>query len=94
MDESRHDTTHRLDPEGERHDVEKEHVLRPAGEDIRLHGRAERDHLIRVDVDEWLGAEQFPHDPANEGHARRSADHDHRVDLFRVDRGISARAPA
>ena len=60
-DELLDDAAHRLQPERERDDVEQQHLVLAlaVGEQVRLHRRAQRHHLVRVDVPERLAAEEL-----------------------------------
>ena len=53
-------------PEGERDDVEEQHLVLPlaVGEQVRLHRRPQRHHLVRVDVPERLLPEELGHERA------------------------------
>ena len=62
VDELLDDAAHRLEAERQRHHVEQQHVVacaRAAGEDVGLHGRAQRDDLVGIDVGERLAAEEL-----------------------------------
>ena len=49
-DQHAHDAPQRLDAQGERGDVEQEHVRDPARQDVRLHGGAEGHHLVGIEL--------------------------------------------
>ena len=80
-----------LDAERKRSDIEQQHVfggVRAAGEDIGLHGSAERDDLVRIELGVRLltagtEAEELIDESANGGDAGRAADQDDLVDLVR-----------
>ena len=50
LDQLGGDATERLDAERERRHVQQQHIAHVAGQHARLDGRADRDHLIRVDA--------------------------------------------
>ena len=63
-----------------------------AGENIGLHRRAQRNHLVGIQIGVGLRAlEQFVHQLAHRGNARRSADQHDFIDLLRRDAGIFQR---
>ncbi len=67
MDKLRNDATHGLDSERERRDVQQQLVLHIAGQNARLHGRAQSDHFVRIEFRMRLGFEQTsrpPREPA------------------------------
>src|SRR5690349_9912214 len=75
----------RLDAERKRRDVEEQHVFRRFGaarENISLHGGAERDHLVRVELRVRLAVEEFLHDLAKARNARGAAHQRDLVDLL------------
>ena len=91
------DAAHRLDAEREREHVEQEDLalaIVRAREDVGLDRRAERDHLVRVDVAERLLAEELRDVLPDVGHARRAAHEDHPVELLRLEARVAERAPA
>ena len=82
MDQLRHHAAHGLDAERERRHVEQQLVLDRAGQNRRLHRRAQRDHFVRIQLGVRLGAEQTFDRRAHQRNARRSAHHHHFVDLL------------
>ena len=85
-----------LDAERERDDVEEQHLVGVAlpGEEVCLDRRAERDDLLGVDVAERRLAEHLPDVAPDRGHARRAADEDDAVELFRLQPRVLERATA
>ena len=86
MDQLRNHAAHGLDAERERRHVEQQLVLHGARQNRRLHGGAERDHFVRIQLGVRLGAEQVFDRRAHQRNARRSAHHHHFVDLIRPSR--------
>src|SRR3989449_2004129 len=84
LDQLRGHASQRLDGEGQRGDVEKQDVLDLAGQHATLHGRADRDHLVRVHRPVRLLAEEVLDDLLQLRHAGRAAYQDDFVDLLRV----------
>ena len=87
-------------PERERRHVEQQEVVGRgadlAGENLRLHGGAQRDHFVGIEFGvEFLAAgvevEEFGDERAHGGNARRAADHDDFVDLLRGETVILQR---
>ena len=71
------------DAEGERSDVEQEHVAHLALEDAALDRRADRDDLVGIDALVRLLAAEALGDFHHLGHAGHAADQDELVDLGR-----------
>ena len=69
------DAAHGLEPQRQRHDVQQQHVVvaRAAREHVGLHGRAQRDHLIGIDVGQRGLPERLLDEPAHQRHPRRAA---------------------
>ena len=85
-----------LDAERQRDDVEQQHLVAPplARQQVGLHGGAEGDHLVRIDVRERLLAEELRDVPPHGGHARGAADEDDAVELLGLEARVLERAPA
>ena len=83
---------HRFDAERERSDVEQQHVFHAAFENVRLHGGAERDHFIGIQLAMRAAAKIIAHGFAHKRNARGAADENDFVDLFRWLSFASARA--
>ena len=88
LDEAREDAAQRLDAERQRRDVEQQQVLDVARQHARLHGRADRDHLVRVDALVRLLAEELLHQLLDLRDARAAADQHHLVDLAGLEAGV------
>ena len=88
LDHLRHHAAERLDAERERGDVEQQHVLAVAGQDLALDRGADGDRFIGVDVLARLLAEELLHLFLHLRHARHAADQDHVVDLADRDAGV------
>ena len=83
-----------FDAERERRHVEQQHVLGgfgAAAENVGLHGRAEGDDFIGIQIGVRFALEQFFDQRANFGNARGAADEHDFVDLFRLQAGIFQR---
>ena len=95
VDQLLDDAAHRLEPERQRHHVEQQHVVAAgaARQHVGLHRRAQRDHLIGIDVAERLLPEQLLDEAAHQRHPRRAADEDHARQRARARRR-RPRAPA
>ena len=78
LDQLRHHAALGLDAEGERGDVEQEHVLDVAGQDARLDGGADGHDLVRVDAAVRLLAGELLDLLLDRGHAGHAA-HEHDV---------------
>ena len=89
-----HHAAHGLDAQRQRHHVEQQHVPPPARQRIGLHGRADRDHLVRVDVGQRRTTEELAHPSANERHARRTADQYDLFDIAGLEAGVGQRLSA
>ena len=87
-DDLRHHAAHRLDAERERRDVEQEHLAAAADENVGLHGGAEGDDLVWIELAVRLAPEQLLDDLAHERDAGRSADEHGFVDVLRLESGI------
>ena len=84
-------TAHGLEPERERNDVEQKHV---GGGSISrqrfgLDRRADRDHLVRVEVDQRRSAKQLADRALHQRHPRRAAHQDDAVDPVRLQLGVA-----
>ena len=66
----------------------------PVDQDVGLHGRAEGDHLVGVELGVRRPAEQLRHRPPHERDARRPAHQHHLVDHLRRQAGIVERLAA
>ena len=96
LNDLRDGAAERFNAERERRDVEQQHLfggLRCAGENVGLHGGAERDDFVRIQFDVRLLAarsemEEIVDELANGGNARGSADQDDFIDLLGRDAGI------
>ncbi|MDT4845154.1 NAD-specific glutamate dehydrogenase [compost metagenome] len=92
---ARHDaldqTAHRFDTERERNHVEQQQVAvtAVAGECVGLDGCAQRHHLVRIQVGQWLLAEELAHRATDHRHAGGTAHHHHALDVFFGDAGIA-----
>jgi hypothetical protein len=84
----RHHAAQGLDAEAERGDVEEQHVLAVAGEDLALDGGADGHGLVGIDVLARLLAEELLHLLLHLRHPRHAADEDHVVDLRGRDPGV------
>lgn len=90
-DERGHDAAEGLDAEGERGDVEQDHVLDVAGDDGALDGGAGGDGLVRVDGEvDFLARDGFDH-LLDGRHAGRAADHQDLVDFRILEAGVGHR---
>ncbi len=94
LDQLGHLAAHGLDAQGQRGDVEQQHVLDLAGQHGALDGGAHGDGFIRVDVAARLAAEQGLHHFLHLGHARLAADQDHFLDLAGLEARILQRGLA
>ncbi len=93
-DDLLHQAAHRLDAERERNHVEQQPVFAlrlVAGEDIGLHGGAERHHLVGVQVVERVALEEVGHRALDLRHARRTADHHHALHVVDGEPRIAQR---
>ena len=89
LDQVGHHAALGLDAEGERGDVEEQHVLDLALEDAGLQGGADGDDLVGVDaLVGLLAAEQVLDDLGDRGHPGRAADEDDVVDLVDRDAAV------
>src|SRR5262245_28543762 len=91
LDDARHHPPERLDPEGERGDVEEDDVLHLPHQDARLDRRPEGDRLVGVDALVRLLPEDLLHHRLDGGGARRPADEDDLVDLRRLQLRVGER---
>jgi hypothetical protein len=96
---ARHDlldeAPHRLDPQRERNHIEQQPVIVPvavAGERVRLHGRAQRDDFVRIEVRQRRLAEQFGNRAADFPHPCRAAHEHDTIDVRRRQRRVAQRA--
>ena len=64
---------------------------RPLIEDVGLHGGAERDDFVRIEIAVRRAPEQLGDEPAHERHARRAADEHHFVDVARLETRVAER---
>ena len=94
QDDLRHHAAHRLDAERERRHVEQQHLAVAGDEDVGLHGGAERDDLVGVQLAVRRPAEQLADQAPDERDARRAADQDDLVDLRRLEARVGERLPA
>ena len=81
----------RLDAEGQRRDVEQDHVFDVAAQDARLHRGADGDDFVGIDVAVRLLAEGLLHRLDNARHACLAADEDHFIDVLRRKSGLLQR---
>ena len=81
-------------PERQRSHVEQQYVLHVAGQHRALHRRADRHHLVGVDVARRFLAEEGLHRVDDLRHARHAADQDHLGDLARRHAGVLQRGAA
>ena len=89
LDQVGHHAALGLDAEGERGDVEEQHVLDLALEDAGLEGGADGDDLVGVDaLVGLLATEQLGDELGHGGHPGRAADEDDVVDLGDVDAAV------
>ena len=89
LDERGHHAALGLDAEGERGDVEEQHVLDLALEDTGLERGADGDDLVGVDaLVGLLAAEELGDDLGDGRHAGRATDEDHVVDLVDRDAAV------
>ena len=91
LDEAREHAAQRLDAERQRRHVEQQEVLHVARQHARLHGRADRHHLVRVHALVRLLAEELLHQLLDLRDARAAADQHHLVDVARARRPASFR---
>jgi hypothetical protein len=85
---------HRLQAERERDHVEQQPVVGAgavAGQHVGLHGGAQRDHLVRVEVGQRLLLEVLGHGALHLRHARGAADHHHALDVVHRQAGVAQR---
>ena len=94
VDELVHDAAERLDAQRQRHHVEQQQSPPAAGEDVGLHGRAQRHHLVGVQLGVRRAAEELLDPPADVGDARRAADQHDLVDLLGRQLGVAQGGPA
>ena len=73
-----------FDAERKRRDVEQQHVLHAAFENVGLHGGAERDDFVGIQLGVRLAAEKFLDGAADQRSARGAADEDDFVDVARA----------
>ncbi|EKT78416.1 putative NAD-specific glutamate dehydrogenase [Rhodococcus opacus M213] len=86
LDELGHHATLGLDAEGQRGDVEEQHVLDLALEDAGLQGGADGDDLVRVDpLVRFLSAGQLAHQIRHGGHTGGTTDEHDLVDVLDGD---------
>ena len=88
LDETGHHAALGLDAEGERGDVEEQHVLDLALEHAGLQCSTDRDDLIGVDALVGVLARDLLDDLSHRGHAGRAADEHHLVDVLDLDAGV------
>ena len=91
IDQPGHDPAERLDPKGQRRDVEEEDVLDLAGKHAGLDRGADRDDLVRVDAAMRLLSEQALDQFLDGRHPGHTADEDDLVDFARLQAGILER---
>ena len=94
QDDLRRHAAHRLDAERQRRHVEQQHVAVAGDENVGLHGGAERDDLVRIQLAVRRPAEQLADQPAHERNAGRAADQHDFVDLRGLQAGVRERLPA
>ncbi|CAK0601456.1 NAD-specific glutamate dehydrogenase [Burkholderia pseudomallei] len=88
------EAAHRLDAERQRNHVEQQPVVAAAAiarEQIRLDRRAERDDLVRIEIDERRLAEILRDRVADHRHARRAADEHDALDVGRAHLRVAQR---
>ena len=96
QDQLLHQAAHGLQTEGERSDVEEQHVVlrRLRRQQVGLHRRAERHHLVGIDVRQRLHPEQLAHVAAHGRHPRGSTDEDDAVEPLAFRHARVAQCPA
>ena len=94
QDDLRHHAAHRLDAERQRRHVEQQHLAVAGHQDVGLHGGAERDDLVGVQLAVRRPAEQLADQATDERDARRAADEHDLVDLRRAELGVGERLTA
>src|SRR5579862_1999568 len=82
-DNFRDHAAHGFDAERKRSDVEEQHCLDAAFENVRLHGSTEGDDFIRIQLAVRGALEVIAHGFAYERNARGTADEDDFVHVFR-----------
>ena len=88
LDQLRHHAALGLDAEGQRGDVEQQHVLDLAAQHAALDGGADGDDLVRVDAAVRLLADDLADLVLHGGHAGHAADQDHVADVGRGHAGV------
>ncbi|MDG5974048.1 NAD-specific glutamate dehydrogenase, partial [Hydrogenophaga taeniospiralis CCUG 15921] len=92
---ARHDAldqpAHGFDAERERDHVEQQQIAiaAVARERIGLDGRAQRHHLVRIQIGQRRLAEELAHRAADHRHAGGTAHHHHALDVFFGDAGVA-----
>ena len=96
LDDARHCAAQRLDPQRKRGHVEQKHglgALRGSGQNVGLHRRAQRHHLVGIQLDVRLLAprlqmKEIVHQLAHGGNPCGPAHQHHFIDLFRRNAGV------
>mmetsp|Transcript_9996 Transcript_9996/g.40531 ORF Transcript_9996/g.40531 Transcript_9996/m.40531 type:complete len:666 (-) Transcript_9996:681-2678(-) len=88
LDHLRHHAAERLDAERQRGDVEQQHILALAAQDLALDGRADGDGFVGVHVTARLLAEELLDLLLHLGHAGHAADQDDVIDGAHGDTGV------
>ena len=94
LDDLGYHSAESFNAQGERGHVQQQHVLGhggAAGEDMRLHGRAERHHFVRIQFGMGLALEQLFHQCMHPRNTRGAAYEDDFIDLVRLEFGIGQR---
>src|SRR5713101_448955 len=91
LNQSGHYATQRLNTQGERGNVEQEHVFDIALKDTGLDSGTDCHYFVRVDALVWLFAENLAHEIGHRRHAGLSTDQHHFVDIRCPDSGILKR---
>src|SRR5690606_3785089 len=94
LDQRRHHATHGFDTQGQRGNVEQQHVLDVTGQYRALNGGTHGHGFVRVDVLARFLAEELGDLLLHQRHAGLAADQDDIVDLADVDTGILQRDTA
>ncbi|CAE6953032.1 conserved protein of unknown function [Ectopseudomonas oleovorans] len=94
LDQRGHHATHGFDTQGQRGNVQQQHVLDITSQYRALNGSAHGHGFVRVDVLARLLAEELGNGLLHQRHAGLTTDQDHVVDLADVDAGILQRGAA
>ena len=91
VDQAGEHAAHGLNAQGQRGDVQQQHVLDVAGQHAALDGRADSDALVRVDVAVRLLAGHLAHGLLHGRDTGAAADQDHAVHLIGGHAGVAQR---